>query len=146
MKPTARMLTIGALAKAAGVSAPTIRYYEEVGLLPKATRSAAGQRLYDNTDVDRLTFIRRSRDFGFSVDQVQQLVDLSISADRDCFEVRDMAAAHLDEVRARLKELRALERNLTGFVKQCASVCAGGSGRDCVVFKDMSKPGTDIRR
>jgi DNA-binding transcriptional MerR regulator len=140
------MLTIGALAKATGVSAPAIRYYEEVGLLPKANRSAAGQRLYDDTDIDRLTFIRRSRDFGFSIDQVRQLADLSISADRDCFEVRDMAAAQLEEVRARLKELRALERSLTGFVKQCASVCAGGSGRDCVVFKDMSKPGAAARR
>lgn len=132
-------LTIGELAKAASVSTPTVRYYEEIGLLPPADRSASGQRIYSDTDVDRLTFIRRCRDFGFPIEQVRLLSGLSISTDRDCSEVRDIAKAHLHEVRAKLDELRALERSLGDFVEQCDTICAGGPGCDCVVFKSFAE-------
>ena len=132
------MLTIGKLAKAAGVSTPTIRYYEEIGLLPEADRSDSGQRIYGSDDLDRLTFIRRCRDFGFGIEQVRLLAGLSISADRDCREVGDIARVHLGEVQARLAELKALEHSLQRFVAQCDSVCCGGPGRDCVVFKDLA--------
>jgi MerR family transcriptional regulator, copper efflux regulator len=135
-----RVFTIGALAKAAGVTTPTIRYYEEIGLLPRPTRTAGGQRNYDETDLSRLTFIKQCRDFGFGIDQVRLLMDLSISADRDCVETRDIAQAHLDEVRAKLAELRLLEQRLEGFVTKCNVACAGGAGQDCVIFKDMSSP------
>jgi len=132
------MLTIGKLAKAAGVSTPTIRYYEEIGLLPEADRSDSGQRLYGSDDLDRLTFIRRCRDFGFGIEQVRLLAGLSISADKDCREVGDIARGHLGEVQVKLAELKALERSLQRFVAQCDSVCCGGPGRDCVVFKDLA--------
>ncbi|HTO28984.1 MAG TPA: MerR family transcriptional regulator, partial [Devosia sp.] len=102
------MLTIGRLAKAAGVTTPTIRYYEEIGLLPVADRSESGQRIYGADDLERLTFIRRCRDFGFGIDQVRLLAGLSISADRDCREVGDIARGHLSEVQAKLAELNAL--------------------------------------
>jgi DNA-binding transcriptional MerR regulator len=92
-----RVFTIGALAKATGVSTPTIRYYEEIGLLPPATRTTSGQRSYDQDDLGRLTFIKQCRDFGFGIDQVRVLLDLSISADRNCTETRDIAQEHLDE-------------------------------------------------
>lgn len=133
-----RSLTIGALAKATGVSAPTIRYYEEIGLIPRASRSPGGQRAYDETDIERLTFIRRCRDFGFSIDQVRLLADLSVSSDRDCAEVGDIARAHLDEVRRKLAELRELEKSLKVFVDRCETLCSGGPGRDCVVFTDIT--------
>lgn len=132
-----RVLTIGKLAKAAGVTTPTIRYYEEIGLLPKAGRSAGGQRIYAETELERLTFIRRCRDFGFSIDQVRVLAGLSISADQDCSQVRDMAHAHLDQVRAKLAELHSLEASLQGFADQCDTACAGGVGKDCVVFDSL---------
>lgn len=132
------MLTIGKLAKAAGVNTPTIRYYEEIGLLPAADRSESGQRVYGSDDLERLTFIRRCRDFGFGIEQVRLLAGLSISADKDCKEVGDIARGHLGEVQAKLKELKALERSLQRFVAQCDSVCCGGPGRDCLVFKDLS--------
>lgn len=131
------VLTIGQLAKAAGVTTPTIRYYEEIGLLPKAGRSAAGQRIYAESELQRLTFIRRCRDFGFSIDQVRVLAGLSISPDRDCREVRDMAHAHLNAVRAKMEELKALEASLASFAVQCDTACAGGPGRDCVVFESL---------
>lgn len=132
------MLTIGKLAKAAGVTTPTIRYYEEIGLLPEADRSVSGQRVYGAEDLERLTFIRRCRDFGFGIDQVRLLAGLSISADKDCREVGDIARGHLQEVQAKLAELKALERSMQRFVAQCDSVCCGGPGRDCVVFKDLA--------
>jgi MerR family copper efflux transcriptional regulator len=132
------MLTIGKLAKAAGVTTPTIRYYEEIGLLPAADRSESGQRVYGADDLERLTFIRRCRDFGFGIDQVRLLAGLSISADKDCREVGNIARGHLQEVQAKLAELKALERSMQRFVAQCDSVCCGGPGRDCVVFKDLA--------
>jgi DNA-binding transcriptional MerR regulator len=131
------MLTIGQLAKAAGVTTPTIRYYEEIGLLPAAGRTAAGQRSYEEADVERLTFIRRCRDFGFSIDQVRVLAGLSISADQDCSQVRDMAHVHLAEVRQKLADLHALEASLEAFAERCDTACAGGPGRDCVVFESL---------
>lgn len=134
------VLSIGALAKAAGVTAPTIRYYEDIKLLPEPHRSESGQRIYDDTDVQRLLFIRRCRDFGFPIEQVKLLAGLSISPDRDCVEVRDIARSHLSDLRAKLAELHALEHNLAGFVEQCESACCGGPGRECVVFKDLAKP------
>ncbi|KPH04621.1 MerR family transcriptional regulator (plasmid) [Rhizobium acidisoli] len=137
-----RVFSIGALAKATGTSTPTIRYYEEIGLLPPANRTASGQRTYDEADIGRLTFIKQCRDFGFSIDQVRVLVDLSISTARACTETRDIAQAHLDEVRAKMLELRALEARLQGFVTRCNDACAGGPGSDCVIFKDMAAPQT----
>lgn len=134
------MLTIGDLAKAAGVSTPTIRYYEEIGLLPQADRSTSGQRTYDRGDVARITFIKRCRDFGFSIDQVRVLAGLSISRDKDCTEVRDIALLHLDEVQSRLTALKELERSLSRFVAACNTACAGGAGVDCVIFKDLAEP------
>lgn len=136
----ARVFAIGALAKA-GVTAPTIRYYEEIGLLPKADRTSGGQRNYDSDDLSRLTFIKQCRDFGFGIDQVRLLLDLSISPDRDCTETRNIAQVHLDEVRTKLNELRALESRLENFVTRCNVACAGGPGQDCVIFKDLAASG-----
>lgn len=134
------VLTIGALAKAVGLTTPTIRYYEEIGLIPAPGRTGRGQRVYQDTDVERLTLIRRCRDFGFSIDQTRQLLGLSISTNQDCVGVRDIAQARLDEVRGKLVELHALERTLKSFVTQCDAVCSGGAARDCLVFKDISSP------
>ena len=131
------MYTIGKLAKAASVTTPTIRYYEEIGLLPKADRTASGQRSYGAEDLDRLTFIRRCRDFGFSIDPVRLLAGLSISPDKDCSEVGNIAKGHLKEVRQKMAELEALERSLQRFVAQCDAACRGGPGRECVVFEDL---------
>jgi len=132
------VFTIGALAKATGTSTPTIRYYEEIGLLPPANRTASGQRNYDESDVGRLTLVKQCRDFGFSIEQVRVLLDLSVSSERDCAETRDIARAHLDEVRAKMVELCVLEARLQGFVTRCDDACAGGPGNDCVIFKDMA--------
>jgi len=140
MGACSRRLTIGALAKTAGVSTPTIRYYEEIGLLPPAERSQSGQRTYDESDIARVVFIRRCRGFGFSIERVRVLAGLSVSRDKDCSEARDIALVHLQEVRDRLEELKALECSLSNFAGACSAVCAGGAAVDCVIFKDLSNP------
>ena len=132
-------LKIGALARQTGTNAPTIRYYEEIGLLRSAGRQAGNQRVYDDADVKSLTFIRRCREFGFSIDQVRSLVALVQDPASPCVQARDLAQEHLVAVRAKLAELKALERSIAAFVTNCDASCAGGAGPDCVILDDLSK-------
>ncbi len=132
-------LRIGELAERTGTSAPTIRYYEEIGLLRAAPRQAGNQRVYGRVDVDRLTFIRRCREFDFSIGQVRTLVGLLDNQSSSCLDARELAATHLEAVRAKMRELRALERSLVGFVAACDARCAGGPGPDCVILGDLGK-------
>ncbi|MBY0247483.1 MAG: helix-turn-helix domain-containing protein [Nitrospiraceae bacterium] len=131
-------MTIGKLAAATRCTIPTIRYYEEIGLLPKANRRMSKHRIYGPTDLRRLTLIRRSRDFGFSIKQIRELVALVGSPERDCTAARDLAAMHLIEVGRKLKELRALERSLKEFVENCSAQCAGGPMRECIILEDLT--------
>lgn len=130
-------LSIGALARRAGCTVPTIRYYESIGLLPEGPRTEAGRRLYGEAAVQRLSFIRRCRAFGFSVPQVRELVERIDDSQRPCAEVRDVAARHLAEVQSRLAELQALERQLTGIVARCDLACAGGPSADCTILEEL---------
>lgn len=133
-------LKIGLLAERTGTTVPTIRYYEEIGLLPRANRGHGGQRSYGEEDVGRLTFIRRCRDFGFSVEQVRTLTQLMRDPDRSCVEARDLARQHLSRVRAKLREFKALERSIASFITKCEATCSGGPGSDCVILRDLAEP------
>ncbi|HLZ39787.1 MAG TPA: helix-turn-helix domain-containing protein [Candidatus Sulfotelmatobacter sp.] len=128
---------IGTLAKQTGTSVPTIRYYEEIRLLRRAERQAGGQRVYKVEDVNRLTLIRRCRDFGFSIEQVRLLIAIMQGQTRSCMDARDLAQQHLTAVRNKVREMRVLERNLAAFVAACDSACAGGPGPDCVILEDL---------
>lgn len=132
-------LKISDLARAAGTTAPAIRYYEEIGLLPHPRRVGC-QRRYGEDDVRRLTFVRRCRDFGFSIEQIRTLATLNQDNDRSCKEARDIAEAHLGAVREKLLDLRALEHRIAGLIETSDTFCRGGSGADCVVLEDLSKP------
>ncbi len=133
-------LKIGELAARTGANTPTIRYYEEIGLLPRARRREGGQRCYDQDDVRRLMFIRRCRDFGFPIDQVRALAQVVEDPSRSCTEARDLAKQHLAAVRAKLVELKALERSISGFVENCDASCVGGPGPECVILEDLAEP------
>ena len=133
-------IRIGALARRTGTNAPTIRYYEEIGLLPRAHRHSGGQRIYGEEDVVRLTFIRRWRDFGLSIEQVSSLLALAQDRERSCFDARDLARDHLAEVRSKLRELKRLERSIAAFVADCESLCAGGAGADCMILHELGCP------
>lgn len=138
-------LRIGALAARTGTNPPTIRYYESIGLLPSAVRRDGGQRMYGAADLKRLLFIRRCREFGFPIDKVRSLVSLLDDRGRSCLEARDIAKAHLDVVRGKLKELRELEKTLAAFVQDCNAQCAGGPGPDCVILDDLSQPSARVK-
>jgi DNA-binding transcriptional MerR regulator len=126
-------LRIGTLAERTGTTVPTIRYYEEIGLLRPAARSG-GQRTYDQEDIRRLSFIRRCRDFEFSIPEVRSL--LSLMQDRkSCTEARNLAEGHLVALRRKLAELKALETTIGLLVSECDASCAGGPASDCVILQ-----------
>jgi DNA-binding transcriptional MerR regulator len=134
------VVKIGELARRTRTNAPTIRYYEEIGLLPAPARREGGQRAYGESDDRRLTFIRQCREFGFPIEQVRSLVALTEDRDRSCTEARSIAQVHRDAVRNKFAELKRLERNLTDFIKRCDAMCSGGPGPDCVILRDMAEP------
>ncbi len=134
-------LTIGALSEQTHCTVPTIRYYEQIGLLPRPERATNGHRYYRDGDLKRLTFIKRCRDFGFPIEQVRDLAGLFDDGDRACAEVRDLAQAHLEQVRVKLAEMRELESSLAAFVGDCDTSCKGGTTRDCVIMDDMVSSG-----
>ncbi len=126
-------MRIEVLAKRTGTSVPTIRYYEQIGLLRRPARSG-GQRIYDHEDVRRLAFVRRCRDFDYSIEEVRSLLAL-MHGERSCNEARKVAAGHLAGVRRKLAELKALETAIASLVSECDASCAGGPASDCVIFQ-----------
>ena len=107
------MYSIGQLSKHTGVKVPTIRYYEQMGLLVSAGRSAGNQRRYTQDGLERLSFIRHARDLGLSLEDIRELADLSEHPDMPCHEAHTVAARHLESVRERIDKLRRLEKELT---------------------------------
>lgn len=139
---SASRLTIGALSAHTQCTVPTIRDYEQIGLLPQPARAPNGHRYYRPDDLSRLSFIKRCRDFGFPIEQVRELAALFEDGGRACVEVRDLARDHLSQVRARLAEMRQLEASLASFVSGCDADCSRGQTRDCVIIGSMSSPDT----
>ena len=137
-------LPIGALARRTHCPVATIRYYEEIGLLPPPVRAANGHRYYRERDVTRLAFIKRCRDFGFALEQVRPLLALFEHGERNCNEARDLARHHLLEIQLRLTAMRQLESTLAAFVADCEQECAGGPARDCVILDGMSAGPTTV--
>jgi len=133
-------LSIGALARAGRTNPPTIRYYEQIGLLRPAERRGGGHRTYDEADLRRVTFIRRCRQLGFPIPGVRDLVDLLESADRTCVQARDLARGNLEAVRMKMAELQELEASLAKLVEDCDRQCAGAQGPGCVILDDLAQP------
>lgn len=125
--------TIGILAKQTGCNIETIRYYERIGLLPKPLRSQGGHRLYADDDVRRLAFVRRSRELGFTLDEVRRLLHYVDDGSYTCAEIREITVEHLAEVRRKLAELRRLERVL----KDMVATCDGGNIPDCPILEKL---------
>ncbi len=117
------------MAKLTGVNIETIRYYEKVGLMPDPSRTDAGYRVYDETHLKRLSFIRRCRELGFSIDEVSGLLGFVDGGDYTCAEVRDRTIVHLGNVRQKIRDLRKMERTL----KEMVSQCDGGLVPECPI-------------
>ncbi len=123
-------LPIGELSRLSSVNIETIRYYERVKMLPPPLRTANGRRIYSSTDLRTLTFIRRSRELGFSLDEIRALLRLGGPGKASCREVREIAAHHLEDIRAKLGDLKKLERLLAKTVARCS----GNTVPDCPVL------------
>lgn len=138
-------LSIGALAEKTGVHLETIRYYERIGLMLAAPRSQANHRLYGMVHVKRLAFIRRSRELGFTLDQIQALLALAEDRTRSCGEARQLGRQHLSEIHTKLVDLKRMERVLKRMVEQCAD----GNLPDCplieALFDVPTKPAKSAR-
>jgi len=126
-------MNIGGAAKASGVSAKMIRHYESVGLLPAAVRTEAGYRQYTDKDVNTLRFIGHSRDLGFSIEQIRELVGLWRNRRRPSRLVRELAQAHIQELEAKLEELQAMKATLEHLV-HC---CQGNDRPDCPIIETL---------
>jgi len=134
----AERLPIGELSQRSGVKIETIRYYERIGMLPVPSRTSNGRRIYGATDLRVLAFIRRSRELGFSLDAIRTLLRLGGPAKASCYEVREIASHHLQDIRAKLRDLAKLERLLAKTVARCT----GKTAPDCPVLDilDIERP------
>ena len=128
------MLTIGDLSKTTGVKVPTIRYYEQMGLLSHAERSEGNQRRYSNEERERLAFIRHARDLGLTIDAIRELIVLSQHPERPCHDADRIAAEQLAIVRRKIERLQKLEAELVRITSHCHT----DQVRDCYVIRALA--------
>lgn len=133
LRDLAPHLPIGALSKRTGCNIETIRYYERIGLLPRPARTEGGHRSYGLGHLKRLGFIRRARDLGFSVEDIRALLWLTDERDQPCGQVREVAAAHLLDVRAKIGALRRMEEVLEEMVGHCDA----GATPECPLIDNL---------
>ncbi len=133
---------IGEAASLSGVSPKMIRHYETLGIVPEAARTAAGYRLYSDADVHRLRFIKRARVLGFSMKQIEKLLQLWSDRSRASLEVKRLALQHADELGARIAEMQAMQRSL----QHLAGQCRGDQRPDCPILDDLSGAPQDAPR
>lgn len=126
-------MKIGELAKSTATKVETIRYYEQISLLPPPARTSANYRSYGEEHLARLSFIRRARDLGFSIEQVRALLDLSDDRTRDCATVDHIANEHLREVDRKIADLTALRRELSAVIASCD----GGTVAQCRIIEAL---------
>jgi MerR family mercuric resistance operon transcriptional regulator len=135
-------LGIGTLSRQTACNIETIRYYERIGLLSPATRTQGGHRLYGEVQRRRLGFIRRTRELGFTLDQIRTLLKLIDGGRYTCAEVKRITVHHLDEVRRKVVDLRTIGRVLEAM----AATCDGGTVPQCPVIDALFDPHPPARR
>ncbi|CAM3943983.1 Cu(I)-responsive transcriptional regulator [Pseudomonas wadenswilerensis] len=131
-------MNIGQAARRSGLSAKMIRYYESIGLLKPALRSDSGYRLYQQEDLHQLAFIKRSRDLGFSLEEVARLLTLWQDRQRASADVKALASQHIDDLNRRIEELVSLRDTLSELVAHCQ----GDDRPDCPILKDLAAGGS----
>ena len=127
-------MNIGEASKRSGITAKMIRHYEALDLIRPATRTPAGYRLYDDTDVHTLRFIRRARDLGFSIAEIQRLLGLWQNRGRASAEVRRIAQGHIAELDRKIRALRSMRSTLETLVHSCH----GDERPDCPILEDLA--------
>ena len=136
----ANEISIGELSRRTGVNIETIRYYERSGVIPRPPRTTGGRRTYDETFVKRLSFVLRSRQLGFSLDEIRSLLGLVDEHEYTCADVRELTLRHAAEARRKITDLRKLERTL----KDMAAKCHGNQVPDCPIV-DALFDGSQIK-
>ena len=126
-------MKIGELSKATGTNIETIRYYERIGLLPAPARTDANYRSYGTGHRSRLSFVRHSRELGFTIEEIRSLLDLSDHPDRDCTDADRIATRHLQQVEEKIAQLTLLRDELSRIVGRCR----GGIAADCRVIEAL---------
>ena len=129
-------MKIGAAATASGCHIETIRYYERIGLLPRAARTEGGYRDYTDDEVRRLRFITRGRELGFGLDEIRSLLALSDDATMSCAQVDEVARHHLEEIKARVRELNRMAKELERTIHGCS----GGKRAQCAILDALRAP------
>jgi MerR family copper efflux transcriptional regulator len=135
-------MNIGEAAKESGVSAKLIRYYESIGLVPKAMRTETGYRVYTDNEVHVLRFIKRARTLGFSIERIQLLVSLWRNKRRSSGEVKRIALEHVAELKAKIAEMQAMNDTL----QELARACHGDHRPDCPILHDLEAGSADLGR
>lgn len=123
-------MNIGRAAAGSGVSAKMIRHYEEIGLIPVSNRQASNYRDYGTADVERLKFVRRARDLGFSMGRIRELLKLWGDRNRSSADVKAIALAHVAELELKIEHMREMARTLQGL----AEACEGNERPDCPII------------
>ena len=136
MKAAVGSMTVGALARQAGVKIDTIRYYERRGLLPKPSRTDSGYRTFTPASVERLRFIRQAQALGFTLAEVDQLLALRLSSGTTCVEVRKRAEAKITDIEQKIQSLHRMKRALRQLVSSCA---ADGRTNECSFLVNLSE-------
>jgi len=126
-------LTIGRLSARAAVNIETVRYYERIGLLPSPPRTEGGHRLYSEPHVKKLTFVRRARELGFTLEEIKALLRLADERPPSCARARSLATKHLADVREKIVDLKRMERVLT----QTVALCAEGDRPECPLLEAL---------
>lgn len=126
---------IGQAAQLSGVSSKMIRHYESLGLLPPIHRSEGGYRLYSDSDIHTLRFIKRARELGFPMDDIAELVNLWHDRQRSSAQVKRITASHLQRLQDRIGQLQAMERSL----QQLTAYCQGNDRPDCPILGDLAR-------
>ncbi|MEN3399239.1 Cu(I)-responsive transcriptional regulator [Brucella melitensis] len=133
-------MNIGQAAAASGISAKMIRHYETIGLIEAADRTSSGYRIYTQKDVETLRFIRRSRDLGFQVEQIKEL--LALWRDRASPDVKKVALGHIEELEAKMRQLQEMADTL----RYLARNCHGDNRPDCPIIHQLAEPGPEARK
>jgi DNA-binding transcriptional MerR regulator len=133
-------MKIGELASVTGVSRDTIRYYEALKLLPRASRTLAGYRLYTEADVERMRFIKQAQTLGLSLDEIRGLLSAREGGVAECQRVRGLLCSKLEELDTRIAEMRDFRRTLAAYLKECEERIAGKRGDGCPALHEMSHP------
>lgn len=116
-----------------GVNGETIRYYEKIGLMPETIRTDGGHRVYRQNHLKRLFFIRRTRELGFSLEEIRALLGLVDGGEYSCAEIRDRTVVHLNDVAQKINDLQKMRRTLNDMVAKCD----GGKAPDCPIVDEL---------